>query len=199
MHKYKMEANEVMFTSDQHFGHENIIRFCNRPFKDVDHMNEVMVERWNAVVDEDQTVFHLGDFSYRGRDRTVPSYLNRLNGNVILIRGNHDKPRDEKHFVEAHDLAEVMVGDQRIIMFHYAMTVWNHSFRGSWMIHGHSHGTLAPRWDRKITDVGVDSWGFKPISFFQLEKEMLQHGEETVQDLDSGFTKRYGKEASLLK
>ena len=105
MHKYKFaNANEVMFTADQHFGHENIIRFCDRPFKDVDHMNEVMVERWNAVVDEDQTVFHLGDFSYRGKNDTVPKYLERLNGKIILIRGNHDKPRDEKHFVAAHDL-----------------------------------------------------------------------------------------------
>jgi calcineurin-like phosphoesterase family protein len=179
MHKYKFKADEVMFTADTHFGHDNIIKFCNRPFRDGNHMDEVLMEQWNKAVDEDQVVFHLGDFSFKGR-RNIPTLLERLNGSIVLIQGNHDRPKDLKHFKNVHDLAEVEIEGQRIIMCHYAMKVWNHSFRGSWMLHGHSHGTLDEDWDRKITDVGVDSWGYRPISYHQIKVEMMQHGADLL-------------------
>lgn len=198
MHKYKFDADEVMFTADTHFGHDNIIKYCNRPFRDTYHMDEILIEYWNEVVDEDQVVFHLGDFAFKKKGN-IPNLLNRLNGDIVLIQGNHDHSKDLKHFKKLHDIAEVVVGEQRIIMCHYAMTRWNHSFRGSWHIHGHSHGTLAPDWDRKTCDIGVDSWGFKPVSFFQLQKEMVMHGAETVDDLNASFIQTYGKDADLLK
>lgn len=198
MRKYKYDADKVMFTADTHFGHANIIRFCDRPYKDVNHMDEMLLLNWNEVVGQDQVVFHLGDFSFKGK-RNIPNLLNRLNGKVILIRGNHDHSGDLKHFDEVHDLAEVEVERQRIIMCHYAMKVWNHSFRGSWHIYGHSHGTLAKDWNRKTTDIGVDSWDYQPVSFHQLQAEMRQHEGETVNDLNDGFINIYGKEADLLK
>ena len=182
MKKYKMDSEEVMFTADHHFGHENI-KYCDRPFKDAHHMNVELTERWNKVVRPDQTVFHIGDFAFRGKD--ARHYLDVLNGKVILIRGNHDKPKNDQFFHDAHDLAEVVINkDQRIIMFHYAMRVWNHSFRGSWMIHGHSHGTLPPTMDRKIQDVGVDVWNFAPISYPQLAATMALHNHETLEGED---------------
>jgi calcineurin-like phosphoesterase family protein len=191
MQKYKFQPNEVMFTADHHFGHENIIKYCKRPFKDANHMNEVMVTKWNEAVDEDQTVFHLGDFSFKGPSGTVPKLLARLNGNVILIQGNHDHKRSLQHFSAVHDMAEVLVGDQRIIMCHYGMRVWNHSFRGAWHLYGHSHGTLPSRQDRKELDIGVDCWRFKPVSFFEIEAVMQHHGQEELSDLHlrAGYTK----------
>ncbi len=198
MKKYKFDADKVMFTADTHFGHDNIIRFCDRPFKDANHMDEELVKNWNERVRPDQIVFHLGDFSFKNRSN-IPHLLDRLNGEVILLQGNHDKPKDLKYFKEVHDLAEVVIEDQRIIMCHYAMQVWNHSSRGSWCIHGHSHGTLTPNWSRKITDIGVDSWGYKPVSFSQLQTEMAKHGGETVNDLDDSFTEKYGEDASLIR
>ena len=195
MHKYKMAADDVMFTADNHFGHNNIIKFCNRPFKDANHMTEVMVERWNAAVRPDQTVSHLGDFAYKGPSGTVPKLLDRLNGNVILIQGNHDHKRTLKHFSAVHDMAEVAVVahgvEQRIIMCHYGMRVWNHSFRGSWHLYGHSHGTLPARQDRKEMDIGVDCWGFRPVSFWEIESIMDMQGQEQLSDLHlrAGYTK----------
>jgi calcineurin-like phosphoesterase family protein len=194
MQKYSMAADDVMFTADQHFGHENIIRFCERPFKDADHMTEVMVERWNRAVRPDQTVFHLGDFGYRGGVNFVKRTLARLNGNVILIQGNHDHRRTLEFFTAVHDMAEVMVTahgvDQRIIMCHYAMRVWNHSFRGSWHLYGHSHGTLPSRQDRKEMDIGVDCWNFSPVSFWEIESVMDIMGQEELDDLHlrAGYT-----------
>ena len=60
---YKFDGDKVFFTSDTHFNHTNIIQYCQRPFKSTDEMNEAMIDNWNSVVGEDDTVFHLGDFS----------------------------------------------------------------------------------------------------------------------------------------
>lgn len=63
---FKFDGSGVFFTSDTHFNHANIIRFCNRPFKDVSHMNEAIISNWNRVVGPEDIVFHLGDFCLGG-------------------------------------------------------------------------------------------------------------------------------------
>ncbi len=200
MKKFKFQPDEVMFTADTHFGHANIIRFCDRPFEGAHHMNEALINNWNQVVDEDQTVFHLGDFAFKCGQTQTAVISQRLNGNIILIRGNHDKESTLNLFEEVHDLAEVVIGKQQsIILCHYAMRTWPQSFRGAWQLHGHSHGTLPELPDRKTLDIGVDSWGYKPVSFAQIEIEMRQHEADTVDDLNRGFINTYGKDADLLK
>lgn len=86
---YKFDGSRVFFTSDTHFNHANIIRFCNRPFKDVSHMNEAIISNWNRVVGPEDIVFHLGDFCLGGSAEWI-NVLNRLNGKIYLISGNHD-------------------------------------------------------------------------------------------------------------
>lgn len=86
---YKFEAQHTFFTSDTHFNHANIIRFCNRPFNDVEQMNETLIANWNRVVQPEDTVFHLGDFCLGGSVEWT-KILNRLNGKIYLILGNHD-------------------------------------------------------------------------------------------------------------
>lgn len=81
----------VFFTSDTHFGHARIIELCNRPFKDVDHMNEVIVARWNAAVSPEDTVYHLGDVAMGPIEKSL-AIIKRLNGSKILVQGNHDRP-----------------------------------------------------------------------------------------------------------
>jgi predicted phosphodiesterase len=85
----KFDGSKVFFTSDTHFYHDNIIRYCRRPFKDAAHMDEVLIQNWNDTVGSDDIVFHLGDFSYGGSAEWV-RVLNRLNGKIYLIVGNHD-------------------------------------------------------------------------------------------------------------
>ena len=82
------DGSGVFFTSDSHFNHENIIKFCNRPFDSLDEMNDALTENWNAKVKPDDTVFHLGDFSWGGSG-SWKSARERLNGHIILIKGNH--------------------------------------------------------------------------------------------------------------
>jgi calcineurin-like phosphoesterase family protein len=174
MKKFKFQPDEVMFTADTHFGHTNIIRFCGRPFKDSYHMDEALVENWNRVVEPDQTVFHLGDFAFKaGQSRTAVLHA-RLNGEIILICGNHDNAATERLFDEVHDLAEVSVEGQRIVLCHYSMRVWPTSHHGSWQLYGHSHGTLPPAENAKALDIGVDSWDYTPVRFDQIAKAMKE-------------------------
>lgn len=79
----------IYFTSDPHYGHANVIRYCARPFRDVQEMNEALINNWNSVVTQDDTVYVLGDFSLGFSE--VERYSSRLLGKKFLIPGNHDK------------------------------------------------------------------------------------------------------------
>lgn len=80
--------------ADTHFNHKNIIDYCNRPFKDVEDMNETMIKNWNETVSNTDVVIHLGDVAF-GNKEDAKKILGRLNGRKILIRGNHDLWSDD--------------------------------------------------------------------------------------------------------
>ena len=96
---YKFDGSKVFFTSDTHFYHGNIIRFCNRPFEDVEMMNETIISNWNNTVGLDDTVFHLGDFCLGGSAEWT-KILDRLNGKIYLILGNHDLKNLRQGYVD---------------------------------------------------------------------------------------------------
>ena len=96
---FKFDGSKVFFTSDTHFYHGNIIRFCNRPFKDVETMNETIISNWNNTVGQDDIVFHLGDFCLGGSAEWT-RILNRLNGRIYLIMGNHDLKNIRQGYID---------------------------------------------------------------------------------------------------
>jgi calcineurin-like phosphoesterase family protein len=162
----------VFFTADTHFGHANIIRYCNRPFASVQEMDEVLIQRWNEVVKPDDTVWHLGDFAawYNGVD--ARSYFNRLNGRKNLIWGNHDDAdvRAAIGWEVSMPHWELSIGKQLLTLCHYGMRVWNQSHRGSIMLYGHSHNMLPPI--TNSLDVGVDCWDYRPVTLDQILKRL---------------------------
>lgn len=168
------------WTSDPHFFHANIIKYCSRPWANVYDMNEALIENWNSVVDYEDDVFVLGDVALLGGNpngkKEVENILRRLNGNKYLIYGNHDKQavRQAAGFIEKVDYKTVTVNNQYIVMSHYPMVTWHGSHRNSWMLHGHCHGTLARDMSTRRLDVGVDvpMWNYTPVSFEQLKAEM---------------------------
>ena len=164
--------SSVFFTSDTHFGHRNIIKYCNRPFADTNEMDRILIENWNEVVGQRDTIYHLGDFSMGNQ---APKILPRLNGNKILIKGNHDKrPRLEHGWSEIENYKELKYDGQLVILFHYAMRVWNRSHRGSWMLYGHSHNTLFNDPTLLSIDVGVDCQNYRPVSFDEVRRIMAK-------------------------
>lgn len=79
----------IFITSDHHFNHANIIKYCARPYNTVQEMDFDMIERWNSVVQDRDQVYHLGDFML-GNWGTARSYLKQLKGKIYFIKGNHD-------------------------------------------------------------------------------------------------------------
>ena len=171
----------VFFTSDTHFGHKFVAD--HRGFQSVDEMNSELVRRWNAVVGRCDRVYHLGDFALGSADAAA-EIANSLNGQIFLIRGNHEAIAEHAkvrpRFEWIKDYASVKIGDQKIYMLHYAMRVWNCSHHGSWHLYGHSHGNLPDLPNSKSFDVGVDCWGLSPISYEQVAEKMAQKIWEPV-------------------
>ena len=167
----------IFFSADTHFGHANIIKYCNRPFSNVTEMDETIIQRWNAKVTSKDSVYHLGDFSW-GKPEDGIKYLNRLQGNIFLIRGNHEPiakcQKLQKKFGWIKDLHMIQYQKQEIVLCHFAMRAWNKKFHGSWHLYGHSHGCL-PR-EGMSFDVGVDVHNFEPISFDEVKQIMVSGG-----------------------
>lgn len=179
------------FTADIHFGHKNIIKYSNRPFKDIVEMRETIISNWNSVVTPADEVYIIGDFAFAKPEETL-AILNRLNGNKFLVKGNHDnldssEVKSKFGWIRDYYELNVDMGEphkQKIVLCHYAMRVWNKSHHGAWNIYGHSHGTLPP--EGKQIDVGVDAvqhyskWyginagtkSFTPISLDQVKTLM---------------------------
>jgi calcineurin-like phosphoesterase family protein len=164
----------VHFTSDTHFDHSKVIEYCDRPFKDRDDMNEALISNWNSVVDPDDTVYHCGDFAFSNQSR-ASWFTARLNGKKHLITGNHDR-RIQYHsgmgWESVNPYLEVTIEKQSIVLFHYAMRVWNRSHYGAWQLYGHSHGSLPDDPTALSLDVGVDVWNYHPVSFEDLKRAM---------------------------
>lgn len=158
-------TTRLWFTSDTHFGHANIIRYCDRPFRSVGEMDDTLIANWNARVAPGDLVWHLGDFSFADPADYVP----RLNGVIHLVFGNHDE-RWRQGLREllpwTGEVRDLKHQGQRIWLSHYAHRVWPRSHRGAWHCYGHSHGELPDA--GCSTDVGVDAWNYHPIAFDDL-------------------------------
>lgn len=163
----------TFFTSDTHFGHGNIIKYSNRPYKDVAEMDEALIANWNAVVPVDGTVFHCGDVGLCNPTE-LAKILERLNGKIYLIKGNHEKSalKCADRFEKISDVFTARIEDQYIFMSHYAHRVWNRSHHGVWHLYGHSHGSLTDLPDSLSFDVGVDCTDYRPLTFAEVKDRM---------------------------
>lgn len=171
------------FTADTHMNHSNIIKYCNRPFQTVEEMNETIINNWNSVVKDNDEVYHLGDFVLTKDRFAMKNFRGKLNGGIILIKGNHDRLNREDYqlFNKVAELMEIRYNGQKITLCHYAMRTWNCSHHGSLHFYGHSHGTL-PIF-RNSLDVGVDANDFRPLSIDEAIKKIEQNNKKLIQTL----------------
>lgn len=158
------------YTADPHFGHENVILFCGRPFRHAAHMDDVLLENLHSRVGAEDDLWILGDFAF-GPKAKDPKYLNMLFGLLPgarkhLIVGNHDlEPTLALPWDSVGHLVEVRDGpkNQTHTLCHYPMITWNHARRGALQMFGHVHNNW--HGSRNSVNVGVDLWGFMPVSF----------------------------------
>ena len=187
---YKFDGDRVFFTSDTHFYHDNIINFCGRPFKNVEVMNETLIANWNSVVGPDDIVFHLGDFCLGGSAEWT-NILNRLNGKIYLIVGNHDiknlRQGYYSHFEHIAMQMHIEVGKQKIYLNHCPFLCYGGAYRDTWQLFGHVHtskqntGIDAPRLHMLFPtqyDVGVDNNNFTPVSFEEVKRIIERQVEQ---------------------
>ena len=140
-------------------------------------MDEQLIDNWNKKVSPNDTVIIIGDVFFCDAGRAV-AILQSLNGRKELIYGNHDKQiKSNRHvqqeFAVIHpSLYERRIDDNHVVMCHYPMLSWNKSFHGSYMLHGHSHGSIPFDPTVRRVDVGVDVHNYAPISWAEIREIM---------------------------
>ena len=151
----------AFFTSDQHFNHAGILKFTDRPWVNVNEMNDGIVAAWNAVVGPRDVVWVLGDFAYHSADFDMLSIFKSLRGKKNLVIGNHDEKNKSvmslgwERIERLHTFRENGV---RLELCHYPLASWKNAHNGSLMLHGHSHGNMKENVPHRF-DVGIDALG----------------------------------------
>lgn len=171
----------IYFTNDLHFGHLNIIKYCSRPFLNVEEMDKTLIDNWNRRVNKNDTVYILGDFIKNGDCKTINNYLLQLNGSKILILGNHDDYIRKNYklldFSHVGDYEELEIENKQIILFHYPIIEWKNKKVGAICLHGHTHSKKRNCFNIKnLYDVGVDANSFSPITL----REIIETQNEEV-------------------
>jgi calcineurin-like phosphoesterase family protein len=178
----------IWFTADWHFFHDRILDFHPKRKEifgnNMKEVTEKMIQKWNSRIDKHDTVYILGDFAFGTTDEKRKLFQ-RLNGNKILILGNHDKVSDNhrcffNHITQIKNMRfkktvfPSLPKDIEVIMCHFPMFSWEHIEKGSIMLHGHCHGSVdlqnsAELPDHIRIDVGIDS-SFANYDFVSINK-----------------------------
>lgn len=167
----------IYFTADTHFYHQKVIKYSNRPFKEVEKMNATLIANWNERVRPKDEVYILGDVSMKG-GLLVSEVMAQLQGKKYLITGNHDKFQEDSQFQEylleeIYQYHELKYKNTRFVLFHYPITEWNGYHNGAIHLHGHLHSSADYNRENKENglkkyDVGVDANGMKPVSIEEI-------------------------------
>lgn len=183
------------FTSDTHFFHQRVIEYDNRPYKDVVEMQDCLIRNWNMCVSKKDIVYHLGDFAFGNPKRWKP-IVDQLQGNIVLIRGNHDINNGATlsrlivdgvpMFRDVRDVDFTTIGGRRVMLSHFPykrndgdirMAEYRPNDTGLWLICGHTHN-LRPRIEGRIINVGCMNWNYFPLSENQINIFMRQAEEK---------------------
>lgn len=186
----------IFFTSDLPLGHANAIGFTNRPYSDVEQMNDGLIRNINETVMANDELWILGDFAFKVNMAAAKKFRDQINCKTVhMITGNHDKDYTRDHiFQSVQSYKELKTEYGKFILFHYPIYEWNGAHNGTIHLHGHIHSTgayntanlqrrYADRFPEKsfmkdstlglrIYDVGVDANNYRPISITQIAKIM---------------------------
>lgn len=169
----------IYFISDTHFYHEKIIEYVKRPFKDIEEMNEVLINNWNKKVKPKDEVYILGDFSFGNKEQTL-DLLDKLNGRKYLIKGNHDRIiKDEEvasRFEWIKDYYILKYKKHKFILFHYPLMVWDCQQYGAIHLYGHIHFSVVPLSKAKMFNMCVERNNYEPVSI----EEIIENRDKRI-------------------
>lgn len=214
-----MILQKVFFTSDLHFGHENVLRFDNRPFASVEEMDAELVRRWNEKVGKGDLVYVLGDLIWKSRNGDAHNLIRSLNGQIILIKGNHDRflhnaqAKAALAGIKDYDDICVTLEDgsvRRCILSHYFIPFYNGHRHQAIHLHGHSHFTdeadlelnMAMElnesgFKNEIYNVGCMYWDYAPVTLAEILSQTVRASApkyETIElTIDSDLYEQAGE------
>jgi calcineurin-like phosphoesterase family protein len=185
------------FTSDNHFWHKNIKKFCpnTRQGDSVEEMNQLMIRNWQAQVKPEDEVYLHGDVFFCDAERAI-KIIDQLPGQKILIFGNHDKAIRSNstlrsRFVSTSEWREVWIDNYKVIMHHYPTYEWKDMHKGAFHTYGHIHSrygeTPHPGISGRCMDVGIDSrpkgdmtlWPWEEVQRILSKRDIrAHHGED---------------------
>ena len=200
------------FISDLHFDHANIIRLCNRPFTDLNHMTETIIQNWQAIVRDDDLVYVLGDFAFNYQN--VPKYLSRLPGKKRLVIGNHEKKLFQEvwklsntvdkyykfyldaGFEQIDTTGSIMIGTIPVLLSHFPYRVdnpeptYDDRYRamrlidsGLFLIHGHRHDKAPFYNGARQFNVSVEVTNYTPVSLDIIRRIITDDSSTIVPNL----------------
>jgi len=173
------------FSADTHFSHANMILYANRPFKTVEEMNETLIKKWNDRVKKTDTVFFLGDFCFKngpngkkgeGENIKAEEWISKLNGRIVFIKGNHDNNNSLKTIMTE---AVIEIGGHKISLIHNPAHADN-NFKFTFCGHVHNKWKFQATKRNVLINVGVDVWGFQPVSYQKIMEGFTKWKKENL-------------------
>jgi calcineurin-like phosphoesterase family protein len=176
--------SDTFITADEHYGHKNIITFCNRPFSSTEEMRETLIERHNKKVPNKKSylTIHAGDMFWQTLTESEASeIMDRLNGRHAFLFGNHDELMERSPLTRGwfewvrgtnkeNTSHSIHFDKHLIVISHFAQRVWQSSHKGSWHVFGHSHQELEPL--GRSFDIGVEGHNYEPWSLEEIARRM---------------------------
>lgn len=198
----------ILYTSDLHFGHKNVIKFDNRPFETVEEMDRFLIDSWNQTVRPEDHVYIIGDVCHKSK-RQPEWYLKQLCGHKHLILGNHDEiilknPKTMQYFETIDQILEIKDGDRCVVMCHYPMAEWGGYYRSNvYHVHGHIHGRTYGdggykyvRTQERALNAGCMLNGYIPVRFETLlqNNRAFKETHQWVDDIPGPVLRQMEKE-----
>ena len=197
------EDQKIFFTSDTHLGHNNVIKFSGRPYENVQEMGDDFIAKWNEVVSENDYIFHLGDFSWFNGTTDIYKIISKLNGQIYIVPGNHDKEHKfdlcEKlsKFHLCSDIAVLYIRNiiedkpqkaLEVFLCHYPLMTWPHRHNYALQLFGHIHSGPTSKGDIDQDlplfsyqyDCGVDNNEYTPIEIREVLRKLNYPNEDPL-------------------
>ena len=177
-------SKNIWFTSDLHLGHKNILKLSNRPFGEIEHHDDTIINNFNKVVKNEDIVYILGDISFNQSYNSYKQIFTRLNGKKYIIIGNHDNKQNlircqkEGLVISVCESKTIQIGSDRIFLSHYPHREWSGYYNGAYHLYGHCHCNLDDY--KQSTDIGIDVWEYAPVSWSEIKEYIDKNCEPNV-------------------
>lgn len=176
---------KTWFTADLHLGHKNILKLANRPFGDIEHHDDFIIDKYNELVDKNDDVYILGDISFNQSYENYKKIFSALKGNKYIIVGNHDNKQNlircqkEGLVVSVNETKTIQIGNDRIFLSHFPHREWAGFYKGAYSIYAHTHGNIDDY--KQSTDCGVDCWECEPVEWSEIKEYIDNNCEPNVE------------------